>query len=468
MTMNTFTRRLALLGAGIALGTAAWAQGLVVNEFSNGPTGNQEYYEYVVVGPSGSPNCGPIDIRGWIIDDNNGDFSCGPVQNVGIAQGHVRFANNLNWAAVPTGAIILVYNDADRNPAISLPDDPTDANLDLVYVVPISSALFDKTSGNNTCPVALNDQIPMACDTLCSAPTGTSAYTPVVYSAGGSWIQISMANAADASQTRLPGGAYFHGVAYGSATLMNGGPDNLHFTGSGSARCYSLTNGTSTDFRNFLNWTRGNAPGNETPGIGNTVANSAWIASLQVICPLPVTYAEPLTAVAEDEGNVLKWSTATETNTSHYEVLRSESIHGDFTNIGNLEAAYNSREKKDYEFLDAAPLRNAFYRLAQVDATGVMTYSNTVEVFRGSIQETALRFWPHPTADVLNFEVKGTGLNRVVLYDALGRVVQEMVVADGITVVQGEFDLRDLQAGVFILEASSSQGAARQKIVHVR
>ena len=49
-------------------------QTLIINEFSNGPSGSQEYVELVVVDTSsGNSNCSNcIDLRGWIIDDNNG------------------------------------------------------------------------------------------------------------------------------------------------------------------------------------------------------------------------------------------------------------------------------------------------------------------------------------------------------------------------------------------------------------
>lgn len=53
------------------------AQTLIINEVSNGPSGNMEYMELVVVSNSVSYNCSAptppcIDIRGWIIDDNSG------------------------------------------------------------------------------------------------------------------------------------------------------------------------------------------------------------------------------------------------------------------------------------------------------------------------------------------------------------------------------------------------------------
>jgi len=64
-----------------------FGQGLIINEISNGTTGTQEYYELVVIGSSSNP-LGNVDLGGWIIDDNNGDFE--GFTTTGIATGHIR------------------------------------------------------------------------------------------------------------------------------------------------------------------------------------------------------------------------------------------------------------------------------------------------------------------------------------------------------------------------------------------
>jgi hypothetical protein len=53
------------------------SQTLIMNEVSNGPAGNQEYVELVVVSNAVTYTCTNltppcIDIRGWIFDDNSG------------------------------------------------------------------------------------------------------------------------------------------------------------------------------------------------------------------------------------------------------------------------------------------------------------------------------------------------------------------------------------------------------------
>ena len=93
---------------------AAQAGGLIVNELSNGPSGAKEFYELMVVGDAVSPTAN-INLNGWIIDDNNGDWG-GSTTGVGIAAGYSRFDAVTNatlcsaLASVSPGDIIVVYN----------------------------------------------------------------------------------------------------------------------------------------------------------------------------------------------------------------------------------------------------------------------------------------------------------------------------------------------------------------------
>ena len=101
---------------------------LVINEVSQGPSGSKEYVELVVVG---TPTCTTIpclDLRGYILDDNNGTFSASPT-SAGVAMGCMRLSNDALWSCVPIGTIIVIYNDGDQNPSIPAIDvSRTDGN----------------------------------------------------------------------------------------------------------------------------------------------------------------------------------------------------------------------------------------------------------------------------------------------------------------------------------------------------
>ncbi len=70
-------------------------------------------------------------------------------------------------------------------------------------------------------------------------------------------------------------------------------------------------------------------------------------------------------------GNMIEWSTATEQNSSYFEVQIS--VDGsEYRSIGQVPAAGNSNTKQDYKWVDNGPLANAFnyYRLLQYDIDG--------------------------------------------------------------------------------------------------
>ena len=86
---------------------------LYINELSNGDFNTaQEYVELLV---AGTTTCSDsrLDIRGWIIDDNNGWYKSG--STAGIAQGCLRFPYLLQWECVRFGSLIVIYNQNDRN-----------------------------------------------------------------------------------------------------------------------------------------------------------------------------------------------------------------------------------------------------------------------------------------------------------------------------------------------------------------
>lgn len=240
----------------MGLSVLAHAQ-LVINEVSNGPSGSKEFVELLVIGTPGCGQC--VDLRGWILDDNNGLFNSG--SGTGIAQGHMRFASDPQWACVNVGAMIVIYNESDRNSSIP-PDDPTDANGNCVYILPASSTLFESTTTN---PIV----------------GGSMGYSGP-YNAGGDWNTQGMSNSNDSYQLRDPNNlsAPYHAVSYGN----NNSNNIIYFSGSGSGNNYYMANTTSNDPLLQANWTQGDANTDETPGAPNNAANQTWVSFLNNNC----------------------------------------------------------------------------------------------------------------------------------------------------------------------------------------
>ncbi len=236
---------------------------IIINEVSNGSGGSKEYVELLVVGDG---SCNNVDIRGYIIDDNNGDFSntSSGYSSSGIAGGHIRFAFVSQWSSVPVGSIILLYNAGDKNPSITLADDPTDSDADKVYVLPHTDSSLE---GVSVLPVAASDSL-------------HSHYSPSQHTYGSaSWSYLALYNSRDAIQIRYPNGTYCHGVSYGGSSYMTGGPDDLRLRPySSSKKAFFFNSGDFTDSANFDYDNVSN--GVETPGYVNNIDNESFINNI--------------------------------------------------------------------------------------------------------------------------------------------------------------------------------------------
>lgn len=255
----------------------SYAQTLIINEVSQGASGNKEYVEFVVVDTAAFYDCGLttppcVDIRGWIFDDNSGYHGTG-----GVAAGANRFSNDPLWSCVELGTIILIYNDADPNPEIPA-DDLSTSDGNCVIIAPISdTSLFEF---NSTTPGAI----------ACSYPaTG--------WLAGGDWSATLLANGGDCARLVDLAGCEVFSVCWGSNNLNT----QIYFAG-GSTSGTSATNTVyyfnGTDPTDQANWSIGCADvpacgvEEQTPGAINNAANASYIAQFNNGCvPLTPTSA---------------------------------------------------------------------------------------------------------------------------------------------------------------------------------
>jgi len=266
------------------------SQTLIMNEVSNGPAGNQEYVEFVVVSNAVTYTCTNltppcIDIRGWIFDDNSGYHGTG----VGVAPGAVRFANSPIWACVPLGTIILIYNNGDRNPAIPA-DDLSMADGNCTIIAPLNSTLFES---NTITPGAI----------ACSYPAAG-------WTAGGNWNNTVLANTGDCARIVDLGGCEVFSVCYSGANQNN----LIYFAGAGGQKVYYFNNGNPTVQANWSSGSASPSPGNQTPGAPNNAANAAYIAQFNNGC-LPITQPT-VTAVPVNAGCTCNGSATASTSGS--------------------------------------------------------------------------------------------------------------------------------------------------------
>jgi hypothetical protein len=284
------------------------AQTLRINEFSNGPSGSKEWIELLVAptSPTAASLSGcftnSLNCSGWVIDDNDGIFS--PSSNnfgSGFANGHLRFKNVAPWTRLPVGAIIIIYNNLDRDLSIP-PDDPYDFNNDCVYVLPANHISLESCT---TAPAALS------CSTKLS-------YSDCLTYGPGNWNTINAANAGDGLQLRDASFNLVHGVVYGRTTLSSCGAA-ANMIGNSVAPLITTTNGANTfyayngldlnGYYSSTNWVTGSAA-SATPGSFNNANNQIWIQDTirkGCICDVTLNLKDESKQTIIPKNNTLKY-----------------------------------------------------------------------------------------------------------------------------------------------------------------
>lgn len=253
-------------------------QSLRINEVSQGATGNKEYIELIVINNT-TVSCNQavpcLDLRQWILDDNNGRFSTSS-SGTGIAPGAIRFSNSPFWQCIPTGTLILIYNDAETYTGFPADDFSTsDGNCRLV--LPISSNYFEKHS---------------------TLPSSTSMNYPTTgWTAGGDWNTIGMANGGDSFQIYAPTNTTVpvHSISWGNNNVNT----QIYFSGNAGSKVHVFTAAVSNDYLNQANWSElccgvvsCGGVDDQTPGIANNPANANLLQSYNPTCGAPMTLVE--------------------------------------------------------------------------------------------------------------------------------------------------------------------------------
>jgi hypothetical protein len=119
--------------------------------------------------------------------------------------------------------------------------------------------------------------------------------------------------------------------------------------------------------------------------------------------PLPVTLLD-FKATAQQDQVELNWLTASESNSSHFEIERSID-NENYLTLGNTLAAGNSTIVTSYRFVDPDPFTGTtYYRLKMVDLDGSFEYSPVRAVYY--LNEKNLSVFPNPaSSDGINVEV---------------------------------------------------------------
>jgi len=166
---------------------------------------------------------------------------------------------------------------------------------------------------------------------------------------------------------------------------------------------------------------------------------------------------------AQQRSVILDWTTASESNSSHFVVERSTNGY-QFVGIGEVQAAGHSNTLIDYAFLDPSPQRGInYYRLKQVDIDGTTELSDIVPI-RFDQPVSLGSPYPNPAHNEvrLDLTVEKEQLLQFAVVDASGRYVrtESMSFPEGNATYRAAVD--DLQQGVYLLLVTDVHGETLQ------
>jgi Outer membrane protein Omp28/Secretion system C-terminal sorting domain len=168
----------------------------------------------------------------------------------------------------------------------------------------------------------------------------------------------------------------------------------------------------------------------------------------------------------EQQSNVLNWVTATEINSSHFDIERSDESQN-FVSIGQVKAAGQSSVKQFYSFRDVQPLPLSYYRLKQVDIDKKVTFSSIVTLNKPKNAFKINNLYPSLVNDKLTLEVSTPNAKPLELsiIDIFGRTMWSKKVIDK----EGDFmetiGVETLVSGLYFLHIQNESAVLNKQFI---
>ena len=175
-----------------------------------------------------------------------------------------------------------------------------------------------------------------------------------------------------------------------------------------------------------LDWpSTGNAyVGLEMDGSGSTTAS---LYQFQIYdkasSTLPIELIS-FDAKHQDAKTIINWTTASEINNQYFEIQRSIN-NENFKTIAIINGAGNSNHLINYSYTDFySSSSTVYYKLKQVDYDGNFEYSKIISVSKSYTNNT--KIFPNPVNANESFKVNIKEGNRIIIYNSLGRIIQDL------------------------------------------
>jgi hypothetical protein len=179
--------------------------------------------------------------------------------------------------------------------------------------------------------------------------------------------------------------------------------------------------------------------------------------------PVPVDLIHFDAVLGEDKKVNINWTSASEINTSHFEVERSTNGKN-YTTIATVNATGSPSVLTSYTVADNSPKAINYYRLRMVDNDGTYKYSQVRMVrLDGQLAGHAVQMYPVPVANQLTINHTQAGIRQVRVLGIWGQLLHTQQAELSQT---AQVDMSRYAAGVYIIETTDENGIiTREQLV---
>ncbi len=210
----------------------------------------------------------------------------------------------------------------------------------------------------------------------------------------------------------------------------------------------------------------------------NAVNNYPNDSRAEAQVALPVTLVDFEAKKLNDKSSILSWTTASESNSSHFNLQRSTDKNA-WTSFGKVNAQGNSQIIKNYEFVDENVYNGAdarltvYYRLQMVDLDGQTKVSPFESVVFGKGADTGREIiaYPNPASDGIKVEWDIDQANQptsIELFDIDGKLVYTAKVDPNSNQEYIDFSFTDVQSGLYLLRLVNGKEPIETKQIVVQ
>jgi uncharacterized protein (TIGR02145 family) len=208
--------------------------------------------------------------------------------------------------------------------------------------------------------------------------------------------------------------------------------------------------------------------GNASVGYGLSIRciNDSTVSELPVELTL-------FTASIINKNVKLNWSTATEINTSAFEIERKQANSNSWLKIASIKASGNSTSPKQYSFSDKnVNVCKYSYRLKMSDLDGASKYSNIINIeIAPPAKFELLNAYPNPWNPIttIRYQVPINILVTIKVFNALGRevsiLVNEIKPAGSYEIT---FNAKGLSSGTYYYQLKAGSFVETKKIILIK